>query len=362
MEYTSNKLAKMSGVSARTLRHYDDISLLKPMRTACSGYRIYGQQEVDALQQILFYRELGFSLKDIKEMLSSPDFSREQAFANHLAQLHKKRERLDALINNVSKSIASMKGVAEIPDKDKFDGFYHLLYEKRYQNVYKAGADYWGHTPNDEELTQALTDWVNQHNLKGKRIIDFFCGEGSAGVILSKLGCVYHGVDVAPSALEKAKNSLRDYSTATIEELNIVSGEIAGTYDAAIDIMGFHMLVTDPDRMAYLKNACTCLKNGAPMFFFRELHDEGAYSGYIGSFEEWLAVTKHDYTTARQLNYKINGKEVEVQIPYVPARSMSKAKYTRELTEAEFVVDSIVDMPPSNKCGESVSIFVHKLK
>jgi len=303
MEYTSNKLSKMSGVSARTLRHYDDINLLKPMRIAPSGYRIYGQHEVDALQQILFYRELGFPLSDIRRMLSNPGFNREQAFVSHLAQLHKKRERLDVLISNVSKSITTMKGATTMSDQDKFEGFYHLLYEKRYQKAYSAGADYWGHTPSDEELMQALTTWVNTHKLKGKRVIEFFCGEGSAGVMLSKLGCVYHGVDIAPSALEKAKNSLRDYPTATLEELNVVTGKIIGTYDAALDVMGFHMLVTDPDRMAYLKNAWACLNKNAPMFFFRQMYQEHAKDDFIGTFDEWEAFTNYDYTTPRQMNF-----------------------------------------------------------
>jgi len=63
MEYTVKGLSKLAGVSTRTLRYYDEIGLLKPMRTNSSGYRIYGQKEIDLLQQILFYRELGVSLK-----------------------------------------------------------------------------------------------------------------------------------------------------------------------------------------------------------------------------------------------------------------------------------------------------------
>ena len=121
MEYTSNKLSKMSGVSARTLRHYDEIGLLKPMRVASSGYRIYGQVEVDILQQILFFKELGFALEDIKVLLSAPNFDREQAFLSHLAELQVKRERLDVLICNVTKSIAAMKGATAMKDKEKFE-------------------------------------------------------------------------------------------------------------------------------------------------------------------------------------------------------------------------------------------------
>ncbi|MFP3361328.1 MerR family transcriptional regulator, partial [Planococcus sp. SIMBA_143] len=62
MEYTVKKLGEIAGVSTRTLRYYDEIELLKPARTNSSGYRIYGQKEVDRLQQILFYKELGVGL------------------------------------------------------------------------------------------------------------------------------------------------------------------------------------------------------------------------------------------------------------------------------------------------------------
>ncbi|NLM83141.1 MAG: MerR family transcriptional regulator, partial [Clostridiales bacterium] len=71
MEYTVSKLARLSGVSARTLRYYDAIGLLKPGRVAPNGYRVYGQREVDRLQQILFYREMGMPLLEIKKVLSS---------------------------------------------------------------------------------------------------------------------------------------------------------------------------------------------------------------------------------------------------------------------------------------------------
>ena len=104
MEHTANKLAKMSGVSTRTLRYYDEIDLLKPMKVAPSGYRIYGQSEVDILQQILLYRELGFPLESIKILLSASGFDREKAFSNHLTDLKAKRKRLDTLIQNVSNS------------------------------------------------------------------------------------------------------------------------------------------------------------------------------------------------------------------------------------------------------------------
>ena len=74
MEYTVQKLSRLAGVSSRTLRYYDEIGILKPARINSSGYRIYGQREVDRLQQILFYKELGVNLKDIKEIINLPTF------------------------------------------------------------------------------------------------------------------------------------------------------------------------------------------------------------------------------------------------------------------------------------------------
>jgi len=130
MEYTSNKLSKMSGVSARTLRYYDEIGLLKPARVELSGYRIYGQNELDTLQQILFYRELGFPLDEIKSILYAPDYDRGQAFQSHLAELNKKRERLDTLIRNVTKSMSAMKGEITMPDREKFEGFKQSLIDE----------------------------------------------------------------------------------------------------------------------------------------------------------------------------------------------------------------------------------------
>lgn len=138
MEYSINKLSRMSGISARTLRYYDEIDLLKPTRVASSGYRIYGQDEADILQQILFYKELNFSLDDIKILLNAPDFDREQAFANHLIALHEKRKRLESLINNVTKSIAAMKGEIIMSDKEKFEGFAQKLID---ENERKYGAE-----------------------------------------------------------------------------------------------------------------------------------------------------------------------------------------------------------------------------
>ena len=129
MEYTINKLAKLAGVSTRTLRFYDECGLLSPRRISSNGYRIYGQTEIDRLQQILFYRELGVELAEVGQILSAKKFDGQSALENHLTALRAKREQLNALIANVEKSISAMKGEATMSDQEKFEGFKQKLIE-----------------------------------------------------------------------------------------------------------------------------------------------------------------------------------------------------------------------------------------
>lgn len=123
MEYAIQKLAKLSGVSTRTLRYYDEIGLLKPARLSSSGYRIYSAAQVSRLQQILFYRELGVGLGEIGKILDSPGFSAADALCRHRELLLQQRARLDLLILNVEKTLACEKGDLFMTDCEKFEGF-----------------------------------------------------------------------------------------------------------------------------------------------------------------------------------------------------------------------------------------------
>ncbi|WNS74901.1 MerR family transcriptional regulator [Bacillus sp. DTU_2020_1000418_1_SI_GHA_SEK_038] len=123
MEYTVQGLAKLAGVSTRTLRYYDEIGILKPARMNSSGYRIYGKAEVDRLQQILFYRELDVSLYSIKKIMTSPAFDGASALKEHREKLLERRNQLDLLIANVDKTIKQTEGRIQMADKEKFNGF-----------------------------------------------------------------------------------------------------------------------------------------------------------------------------------------------------------------------------------------------
>lgn len=141
MEYTVNKLAKISGVSTRTLRYYDEIGLLKPAKIRSNGYRIYGKVQMDKLQQILFYREMGVSLEEIKKLLSDPNYDQAESLINHKKALLQKKEQLQVLIETVDKTIRSLKGEIEMKDYEKFEGFKRNLVdenERKYGNEIRS--------------------------------------------------------------------------------------------------------------------------------------------------------------------------------------------------------------------------------
>lgn len=130
MEYTIQKLAQLAGISTRTLRYYDEIGILKPARINSSRYRIYGKEEVNRLQQIMFYKELGISLDQMKEILMNTDFNYVDALRDHHENLLARRKQLDQLITNVEKTIANYEGRFKMSDKEKFIGFKHNLVDE----------------------------------------------------------------------------------------------------------------------------------------------------------------------------------------------------------------------------------------
>ncbi len=138
MEYTVDKLAKLSGISARAIRYYDEIGLLRPARISDAGYRLYGPAQVDRLQQILFYRAMGLGLAEIGRMLSSPGFDRVKALEGHLASLLEEKDRIEGLIGSVQKTLGAWKGENTMKDEEKFESFRGRLLE---ENESKYGGE-----------------------------------------------------------------------------------------------------------------------------------------------------------------------------------------------------------------------------
>ncbi len=121
-EYSVGELARLSGVTVRTLHHYDAIGLLRPAHVATNGYRLYGRDELLRLQEILFYRAFGLSLAEIADVLDNE--------TNALSRLHAHRARLVAeaakvaeLLETLDRTIATLSKEAEMPDQDLYTPF-----------------------------------------------------------------------------------------------------------------------------------------------------------------------------------------------------------------------------------------------
>src|SRR5580765_2271766 len=123
MAYTVKQVAAMSGVSVRTLHFYDEMALLKPAYAKANGYRIYEEPQLLKLQQILFYRELGFELKRIKEILGQVKFQKVAALKSHRKVLEKNLTRTRTLIETIDKTIKHLKGTKKMKSEELFTGF-----------------------------------------------------------------------------------------------------------------------------------------------------------------------------------------------------------------------------------------------
>ena len=123
MVYIVKKLAGMSGVSVRTLHFYDEVGLLKPAYHRANGYRFYEEAQLLTLQQILFYRELGFELKQIKKILGRSDFDKVAALESHRKVLRKNLARTRKLIVTIDKTIEHLKGRKKMKSQEMFVGF-----------------------------------------------------------------------------------------------------------------------------------------------------------------------------------------------------------------------------------------------
>jgi DNA-binding transcriptional MerR regulator len=154
------EVADLVGTSVRTLHHYDEIGLLLPEETTESGYRLYSDDNLATLQQILFFRELGFPLKKIKEIVSDPSFDRIEALALHRKLLLEKRNRIDQMIGTIDKTIQHMKGEIEMTNQEKFEGF-----DFSYHPYEQEARERWG----DEAVNNAdnKLNSMSKDELKG---------------------------------------------------------------------------------------------------------------------------------------------------------------------------------------------------
>lgn len=157
MAYTVNKLAKLSNVSVRTLHYYDKIELLKPSFVGDNDYRYYESPELLRLQQILFYRELGFSLTDIKKLLDAEDFDHNLALKSHRSALEKNVKETQELIKTIDKTIAHIEGRKKLRDEELYYGF-----DSERQRQYEQYLINKGYTTEDK--VESSRTWSNKQD------------------------------------------------------------------------------------------------------------------------------------------------------------------------------------------------------
>ncbi len=146
MPYTVSFLSKLAGVTARTLRYYDRIGLLCPEKRTASGYRLYSDESLERLQQILFFRELCFPLEDIAALLESPRYDRARSLKAQGELLRQKSERYLALAVLAEDALRSMKGESRMDPKKMFESF-DAGEMRRHQEKYREEVESrWGGT------------------------------------------------------------------------------------------------------------------------------------------------------------------------------------------------------------------------
>lgn len=201
------EVADLVGVSVRTLHHYDEIGLLIPEETTESGYRVYSDENLETLQQILFFKELGFPLKKIKEILTSPSFDRQEALEMQRKMLLEKRCRLDKMIGTLEKTIQHSKGEIHMSNQEKFEGFdfSHNPYEQearekwgdkaideangkaakmskdeqeKFNDIYRNLASLRHLSPASKEAQKGIKEWFVYLNKMGNYSLEAFKGLG----------------------------------------------------------------------------------------------------------------------------------------------------------------------------------------
>ncbi|MGM7700714.1 MerR family transcriptional regulator [Pseudalkalibacillus sp. Hm43] len=198
--YKVKDVSNIVGVSVRTLHYYDQIELLQPESITPAGYRLYTDRNLERLQQILFFKEIGFPLTKIKEILDRPDFDRMHALHAHKEILLEKKKRIEEMLSTVDQTIHSIEGGTKMNEEDMFKGFDMKEIEehqKKYSDeakqkygkeivetaekrtakytkedwvriqqenndIYRKIADRMHAGPSDPEVQQAVSDW-RQH-------------------------------------------------------------------------------------------------------------------------------------------------------------------------------------------------------
>ncbi len=196
MAYTVKKLSELSGVTVRTLHFYEEIGLLKPAYHGANGYRYYEEKELLQLQQILFFKELGFTLKQILKVLGRTDFEQLAALYSHRNALSKEWEKIGVLLKTIDKTIKHLKGQRRMKDKEIFDGFNIALVKA------KGGQSY---SEAEELVAKSVknpTKGMQDVEKRGKAYYDNITNTAQ-GLFKELVVCIEGGLDPASDEVQE---------------------------------------------------------------------------------------------------------------------------------------------------------------
>lgn len=198
---TVHEVADLTGITIRTLHYYDEIGLLKPAIVTNSKYRLYTNDDLSRLQEILFFREVGFALKEIKNLLNSPNYNRVEALKKHLTILQAQKERINTLISLVEEEI---KGTHEISFAPFSNSKVLELQEKYREEI----LDRWGNTDSFMEYEAVFSSKARK--IQSEKMEAFF---SAAQTIFEKLA-LYEDASPNCQEVQQIVKEWQDYISA----------------------------------------------------------------------------------------------------------------------------------------------------
>lgn len=240
--YTVRQLSHLAEVSVRTLHYYDEIDLLKPSQVGANGYRYYDDSALYRLQQILFYREMGLELLQIKEVLDNPDFDLVAALRSHRKVLSEKIKRLHKLVETVDSTIMHLVGEVNMSKKNRlFEGFSEEQ-QKEYER--EARLQY-----GPEHVNESIRRWNSYTKEQRQSILE----EGSEIYVALadalKAGKAGSSIEVQ-AILRRWHNHIRHFYEPTLDILRGLGELYEYNPDFAANFIRLH-----PDLPAYLREA-----------------------------------------------------------------------------------------------------------
>jgi len=162
MTYTIGKVATMTHVSVRTLHYYDAIDLVNPSYETASGYRLYDESDLELLQQVLFFRALGFPLAQIRAIVQNPAFDRRKALEAHRTALLERRKSVEALLAAVDHTIEAMDKGEAMDKKEMFDAFDERALEEHRTKYAEEAKQEWGATDAYAEFQKRTSKYTKE--------------------------------------------------------------------------------------------------------------------------------------------------------------------------------------------------------